>query len=166
MIRKFFKFIRFIIILVILISIGIFAYVKLSPKPEISRANSLVLYDNAEQVFFQGNESKEWISLNDMSKHLINATIYTEDKNFYKHFGFDFLRILKASYINIMSGTTKQGASTITQQYAKNLFLDFDKTWQRKWDELWYTLKIEANYSKNDILEGYLNTINYGHGKY
>lgn len=166
MIRNFFKFIRFIIILVILISIGIFAYVKLSPKPEISRANSLVLYDNAEQVFFQGNESKEWISLNDMSKHLINATIYTEDKNFYKHFGFDFLRILKASYINIMSGTTKQGASTITQQYAKNLFLDFDKTWQRKWDELWYTLKIEANYSKNDILEGYLNTINYGHGKY
>ena len=166
MIRKFFKFIRFIIILVILISSGIFAYVKLSPKPEISRANSLVLYDNAEQVFFQGNESKEWISLNDMSKHLINATIYTEDKNFYKHFGFDFLRILKASYINIMSGTTKQGASTITQQYAKNLFLDFDKTWQRKWDELWYTLKIEANYSKNDILEGYLNTINYGHGKY
>lgn len=166
MIRKFFKFIRFVIILVILISSGIFAYVKLSPKPEISRANSLVLYDNAEQVFFQGNESKEWISLNDMSKHLINATIYTEDKNFYKHFGFDFLRILKASYINIMSGTTKQGASTITQQYAKNLFLDFDKTWQRKWDELWYTLKIEANYSKNDILEGYLNTINYGHGKY
>ena len=166
MIRNFFKFIRFIIILVILISSGIFAYVKLSPKPEISRANSLVLYDNAEQVFFQGNESKEWISLNDMSKHLINATIYTEDKNFYKHFGFDFLRILKASYINIMSGTTKQGASTITQQYAKNLFLDFDKTWQRKWDELWYTLKIEANYSKNDILEGYLNTINYGHGKY
>ena len=166
MIRKFFKFIRFIIISVILISSGIFAYVKLSPKPEISRANSLVLYDNAEQVFFQGNESKEWISLNDMSKHLINATIYTEDKNFYKHFGFDFLRILKASYINIMSGTTKQGASTITQQYAKNLFLDFDKTWQRKWDELWYTLKIEANYSKNDILEGYLNTINYGHGKY
>ena len=166
MIRKFFKFIRLIIILTIFGSGGIFAYVKLAPKPEISRANSLVMYDNNEQVFFQGNESKEWISLNDMSKHLVNATIYTEDKNFYKHFGFDFLRILKASYINIMSGTTKQGASTITQQYAKNLFLDFDKTWKRKWDELWYTLKIEANYSKNDILEGYLNTINYGHGKY
>lgn len=166
MIRKFFKFIKLFIILTILGGAGIFTYVKFAPKPEISRANSLVLYDNNEQVFFQGNESKEWISLNDMSKYLVNATIYTEDKNFYKHFGFDFLRILKASYINIMSGTTKQGASTITQQYAKNLFLDFDKTWQRKWDELWYTLKIEANYSKDDILEGYLNTINYGHGKY
>lgn len=166
MIRKFLKFISFIFVITLLGSVGIFTYIKLSPKPEISRANSIVLYDDIEQVFFQGNESKEWISLNEVSIHLINATLYTEDKNFYKHFGFDFLRILKASYINIMSGTTKQGASTITQQYAKNLFLDFDKTWKRKWDELWYTLKIEANYSKKDILEGYLNTINYGHGKY
>ena len=97
---------------------------------------------------------------------MIKATIYTEDKNFYKHFGFDFFRILKASYINITSGKTMQGASTITQQYAKNLFLDFDKTWKRKWDEMWYTMKIEANYSKDEILEGYLNTINYGHGMY
>lgn len=166
MIRKTFKFIRFIIIFMLLIALGVFAYVKLSPKPEISNANSLALYDNNEQVFFQGNESKEWIALDDISEHLINATIYTEDKYFYKHFGFDFLRILKASYVNIMSGSTKQGASTITQQYAKNLFLDFDKTWKRKWDEMWYTLKIEANYSKDEILEGYLNTINYGHGKY
>lgn len=166
MIKKLFKFIRFMTFLIILVISGTLIYVKLSPKPIITSANSLVLYDNSEQVFFQGNESKEWISLKDMSEHLINATIYTEDKNFYKHFGFDFLRILKAGYINIMSGSTKQGASTITQQYAKNLFLDFDKTWQRKWDELWYTLRIEANYSKDEILEGYLNTINYGHGKY
>ena len=166
MIKKLFRFIKFVTFLIILVISGVFVYIKLSPKPIISSANSLVLYDNSEQVFFQGNESKEWISLDDMSKHLINATIYTEDKNFYKHFGFGFLRILKAGYINIMSGSTKQGASTITQQYAKNLFLDFDKTWQRKWDELWYTLRIEANYSKDEILEGYLNTINYGHGKY
>lgn len=166
MIRKTFKFIRFMIIFMLLAVGGVFAYVKLSPKPEIYNANSLALYDSNEQVFFQGNESKEWVSLDDISDHLIKATLYTEDKNFYKHFGFDFLRILKASYINIVSGSTKQGASTITQQYAKNLFLDFDKTWKRKWDEMWYTLKIEANYSKDEILEGYLNTINYGHGKY
>ncbi len=166
MIRKIGKFIKFNFILLILGIGGVFAYVKLSPKPEISSANSLILYDNSEQVFFHGNESKEWISLNDMSEYIIKATICTEDKYFYKHFGFDFLRILKAGYINITSGSTKQGASTITQQYAKNLFLDFDKTWKRKWDEMWYTLKIEANYSKDEILEGYLNTINYGHGKY
>ena len=117
-------------------------------------------------MFFQGNESKAWVSLDEISDNVIKSTIYTEDKNFYKHFGFDILRILKASYINITSGKTMQGASTITQQYAKNLFLDFDKTWKRKWDEMWYTMKIEANYSKDEILEGYLNTINYGHGMY
>lgn len=164
--RKFFKFIKINFVLLILICAGIFIYIKTSPKPEIYSANNLTLYDSSTQAFFQGNQSKEWIPLDQISDYLIDATIYTEDKNFYKHFGFDFLRILKASYVNIASGKTKQGASTITQQYAKNLFLDFDKTWKRKWDEMWYTMKIEANYSKDEILEGYLNTINYGHGMY
>lgn len=164
--KKIFKLLRLNFLLLIILCGGIFIYIKTSPKPEIYSANNLVLYDSEENVFFQGNESKEWISLDEISDYLIKATIYTEDKNFYKHFGFDFFRILKASYINITSGKTMQGASTITQQYAKNLFLDFDKTWKRKWDEMWYTMKIEANYSKDEILEGYLNTINYGHGMY
>lgn len=161
-----FKFLRFIFILVIIGICGAFLYVKISPKVQINTANSMSLYDINNEVFFKGNETKEWVGLKDISPYLIEATVSTEDKNFYKHFGFDFFRILKASYINIKAGSTVQGASTITQQYAKNLFLDFDKTWKRKWDELWYTLRIEANYSKDEILEGYLNTINYGHGKY
>lgn len=164
--KKIFKLLKLNFLLLILLCGGIFIYIKTSPKPEIYSANNLVLYDSEENVFFQGNESKEWISLDEISDYLIKATIYTEDKHFYKHFGFDLFRILKASYINIISGKTMQGASTITQQYAKNLFLDFDKTWKRKWDEMWYTMKIEANYSKDEILEGYLNTINYGHGMY
>lgn len=165
--KKFiFRFFLFLLLFVIISMGGLYIYVKTAPKIQINTANSLVLYDNLENVFFQGNESKEWVSLDDISDNLIKATIYTEDKNFYKHKGFDFFRIIKASYINISSGSTKQGASTITQQYAKNLFLDFEKTWKRKWDEMWYTLRIEANYSKDEILEGYLNTINYGHGKY
>lgn len=165
--KKFiFRFFLFLLLFVIIGMGGVYIYVKTAPKIQINTANSLVLYDNLENVFFQGNESKEWVSLDDISDNLIKATIYTEDKNFYKHKGFDFFRIIKASYINISSGSTKQGASTITQQYAKNLFLDFEKTWKRKWDEMWYTLRIEANYSKDEIIEGYLNTINYGHGKY
>ena len=164
--KKIFKFIKISFLLLILICTGIFIYIKTSPKPEIYSANNLTLYGTTGQAFFHGNQSKEWVPLDQISNYLIDATIYTEDKNFYKHFGFDFLRILKASYVNIVSGMTRQGASTITQQYAKNLFLDFDKTWKRKWDEMWYTMKIEANYSKNEILEGYLNTINYGHGMY
>ena len=151
---------------ILLFGFGSFCYVKLSPKITINSANNIILYDKDDNIFFKGSESKEWVSLDDISDNLVKATIYTEDKNFYKHFGFDFLRIGKAIFSNILSGGNHQGASTITQQYAKNLFLDFDKTWKRKWDEAWYTMRIEANYSKKEILEGYLNTINYGHGKY
>lgn len=161
-----FKLFKILLIFIIVGVLGCYLYVKFSPKLTIDSANNILLYDTNNKVFFKGSQSKEWVGLNDISKNLINATIYTEDKNFYKHFGFDFLRIGKALLNNISSGSNDQGASTITQQYAKNLFLDFDKTWKRKWDEMWYTMRIEANYSKKEILEGYLNTINYGHGKY
>ena len=163
------KCLKIFIILIGLFIVGnicVYTYAKLSPKIEIKNANSFMLFDSDNEVFFQGSGSREWISLDDISPYLIEATINTEDKNFYKHIGFDYLRIIKAMAVNITSGTTSQGASTITQQYAKNLFLDFDKTWKRKWDEMWYTIEIESHYSKDDILEGYLNTINYGHGKY
>ena len=164
--KKLAKISMILVVIGVFIYFGIYLYVKLSPKVVINTANSVFLYDKNEEVFFQGNEEKEWVSLDDISKYVIEATIYTEDKNFYKHHGFDYLRILKAFYVNLTSGSTSQGASTITQQYAKNLFLSFDKTWKRKWDEMWYTIKIEASYSKDEILEGYLNTINYGHGMY
>ena len=160
------KIIKFFIILFILGILGVFLYVKLSPKITINSANNIVLYDKDNNIYFKGSEKKEWVSLDEISSYLIDSTVYTEDKNFYKHFGFDFLRIGKALITNFKNKSMDQGASTITQQYAKNMFLDFDKTWKRKWDEMWYTLRIEANYSKEEILEGYLNTINYGHGKY
>ena len=160
------KLIRFILVLFLLTIFSSYLYIKLSPKPIINSVNNISLYDNNEEVFFQGSNNKEWVSLDNISKYLIDSTIYMEDKNFYKHHGFDLLRILKAFYINLTTHSTSQGASTITQQYAKNLFLDFDKTWKRKWQEMWYTLKIENSYSKEEILEGYLNTINYGHAKY
>ena len=160
------KIILIIVIFFILIKVGVFVYLRSTPKLEIGTANNILLYDKDNKLYFEGNKSKEWTPLKKISKNIIDSTIYTEDKHFYEHNGFDYLRILKASMINITSGDTSQGASTITQQYAKNLFLDFDKTWKRKWDEMWYTIRIEEDYSKDEILEGYLNTINYGHGMY
>lgn len=158
------KWIRFFLIcslLLFLCYVGIYAYAHFTPKLPIDSANSYYLYDKENNLVSNGN-SKEWISLNEISPYLINATISIEDKNFYKHQGFDFLRIAKAMYVNLKSGKTLQGASTITQQYAKNLFLDFGKTWNRKIDEAWLTIRLESHYSKDQILEGYLNTINYG----
>ena len=69
-------------------------------------------------------------------------------------------------YLNIKNKAIVQGASTISQQYVKNLYLDFDKTWKRKIEEAFLTLKLEVHYNKDEILEGYLNTINYGQGNY
>ena len=165
-IKRIFKIFLIVIAIFIIGNIAVYTYAYLTPKLQIKSANSFMLFDKDNNMYFQGSGSQEWIALDEISPYLISATIQTEDKNFYHHKGFDFLRIIKAFYVNITSGATSQGASTITQQYAKNLFLDFDKTWARKWDEMWYTIEIEAHYSKDEILEGYLNTINYGHGMY
>ena len=141
--------------------LGIYLYAKMSPKLAIDGANGYYLYDNNEKLY-TGTASEDWIDLKQISPNLINATIAAEDKNFYKHQGFDFPRIIKALFINLKARENKQGASTITQQYTKNLFLDFNKTWKRKLKEAWLTIRLESHYTKDEILEGYLNTINYG----
>lgn len=148
------------ILIIILGHIGIYTYCYISPKVEINKAQSYYLYDINEMPVSQNND--DWVSLNKISPHLIKATISTEDKHFYKHIGFDYLRIGKAIITNITNKSKSEGASTITQQYARNLFLNFDKTWKRKIDEALLACKLEIHYTKDEILEGYLNTINYG----
>lgn len=165
-VKKLLKIFIFFLVISGLIISGTILYIKMSPKLEIKSANAFLMYDNNQELFFQGSGSQEWISLDKISDYLITTTIYTEDKHFYQHHGFDYLRILKAMYVNITSKSKSQGASTISQQYAKNLFLDFDKTWERKLNEMWLTMQLEVHYDKDEILEGYLNTINYGHGMY
>lgn len=134
-------------------------YAWISPKLTINSAKSYYFYDKDENLI---TGTDEWISYENIDKDVINATISIEDKKFFSHHGFDFLRIAKSMYNNIISGTRNEGASTITQQYAKNLYLDFDKTWKRKINEAWLTVRMETHYTKEEIIEGYLNTINYG----
>jgi len=159
--RKLFIVLISIFIFFVIAYFGLYLYAKITPKLPINGANGYYLY-NLEGELYTGGASENWVNLDNISSDLVNATISTEDKNFYKHQGFDFLRIIKALMINFSSGKTLQGASTITQQYSKNLFLDFDKTWERKVKEAWLTIRLESHYSKDELLEGYLNTINYG----
>lgn len=149
---------------VILTSLYIYAY--FSPKIILNSANAIFLYDDNENLVFQSSNNNNWVTLDNISENIKNATISIEDKNFYNHQGFDYLRIIKAMYLNIKNHSIVQGASTISQQYVKNLYLDFNKTWKRKIEEAILTLKLELHYSKEEILEGYLNTINYGQGTY
>ena len=162
--RFLFKFMLFGFISFIVIIIGLYTYAYLSPKLDLKTSGSLYLYDNEGNLVYQGSRSNEWVNIEDISDYLINATIAIEDKSFYKHNGFDYLRIAKAMYLNIKNGEIVQGASTISQQYIKNLYLDFGKTWDRKIEEAFLTLELEVHYEKDEILEGYLNTINYGQG--
>ena len=152
----------FISFVVILISLYVYAY--LSPKLDLKTSGSLYLYDNQNELIYQGSRSNEWANLEDISQYLIDAVVAVEDKNFYNHHGFDYPRIAKAMLTNIKKKAIVQGASTISQQYIKNLYLDFDKTWERKIEEAFLTLELEVHYNKDEILEGYLNTINYGQG--
>ena len=167
---KFIKRILKLTILLIFISIisisCLYLYAKFNKKIEIKNNNSYYLYDSNDEVFFQGNGTSEYVTLDNINSYLKDATIIVEDKNFYNHHGFNILRIIKASFNNLKSKSYKEGASTITQQLAKNLYLNFDKTWKRKIEEVWYTIQIETNFTKDEILEGYLNCINYGHGMY
>lgn len=150
-------FLGLISFMVIFVSVYLVAY--FTPILIINGANKYELYDSSGTVF-SGNNDK-WVKLDNISPYLIEATIALEDKNFYNHAGFDYLRIAKSLFNNITTDTV-QGASTITQQLAKNLFLDFNQTWRRKIKEAWLTVRIETQYSKDEILEGYLNSINYG----
>ena len=145
---------------------GLYTYAYFSPKLDIKNANQFYIYDDKEEIVYQGSGNNDWVSLDEISPYFIEAVLSTEDKNFYKHHGFDYLRIIKAMYTNIVSGRIVQGASTISQQYIKNMYLDFDKTWQRKIEEAFLTLRLEVQYEKDEILEGYLNTINFGQGNY
>ena len=139
-------------------------FIVLGPKIDLKKTNNIIMYDKNNNVFFKGNGSKEWVTLNEINKNLINATISIEDKRFYKHNGFDYVRIIKSLYNNVKNRDIVEGASTITQQYARNLYLNFDRNIKRKLKEAWLTLKLETFYTKDQILEGYLNTINYGNG--
>lgn len=84
-----------------------------------------------------------WVELDDVSPYVIDAFIAAEDEHFYKHIGFDFKRIFSAIYHNVLAMEKRQGASTITQQYARNVFLTNQKTWERKINEALIALRLE-----------------------
>ncbi|MFN7252051.1 MAG: transglycosylase domain-containing protein [Anaerobacillus sp.] len=165
------RLIRLILVVGIIVMgsvIGLLTYAKMQGPPPLQVQQTTVFYGSDQSIIGQRvvGQNRHWISLDEITPSVIEATIAIEDRKFHRHYGFDFLRIGSAIVKNIQQGTKAQGASTITQQYARNLFLSHDKTWKRKWNEAIYALRLEMNYSKEEILEGYLNTIYYGHGAY
>ena len=109
---------------------------------------------------------RETVALDDVSYAFIQAILATEDHRFWEHRGINKMRTLKALWITLFEPGKIQGASTITQQLAKNLFFSFQRTYVRKFRELLVALQIEAQFSKQEILEAYINQIPFGVGAY
>ncbi len=110
------------------------------------------------------DRKNNYIPLKDIPLTMQQAIIAVEDHRFYQHIGLDIEGILRAALVNLQTGAIEEGASTITQQLVKNLFLTADKTWGRKGEELILALDMELRYTKEEILEIYLNTIYFGSG--
>lgn len=158
------KILNYSLILLLILSLSTFTL----PIKHVYKENYVEYYDvNGNLLTSEIKEkTSKYIHLKDLNNYTIDAFIAYEDKNFYSHRGFDFLRIIKSFLTNIVNSNISSGASTITQQYARISFLNNEKTLMRKIKEAYYTIKLESKYSKDEILEGYLNQIYLGHGCY
>ena len=162
----------FIIVFFAGIGFGIFHYYRreLPPLSELQSYEMKVgseVYDrkdNLIHIFYV--EKRQLTKLKDLPEYLTNGIIAVEDKNFYRHWGMDLKGFIRALLMDIKKMDFSQGASTITQQLARNMFLSLDKTIPRKIKEALLAIRIEKNFSKDEILEMYLNKSPFGPGLY
>lgn len=152
-------------------AVGLF-FVVLEELPKIPHPLSRIIETPPTEIFAADGQrvmvlgGREAVPLSRVSHHFINAVIATEDHRFWDHHGIDKLRTLKALYVTFFEPGKIQGASTITQQLAKNLFFSFERSWLRKFKEMLVAVQIESSYSKEEILEAYVNQIAFGVGAY
>jgi penicillin-binding protein 1A len=141
--------------------------------PDVSTLNDIkrrpsitLLAADGSLITSYGDLYGEFVHLDQMSPYLPEAVIATEDRRFYHHFGVDPIGLLRALYVNVTSGDLVQGGSTITQQLAKNVFLTPERSLHRKGQELLLSFWLEHHFTKNQILELYLNRVYFGSGTY
>ena len=162
-------------IVVIVIGVIFIGWIYYSATPAASQlatrkiAETSILYDRSGQnILYElhGEENRKIISHEEIPDVMRLATIATEDANFYSHIGIDPIAIIRALKINFQNNGIHQGASTITQQLARSAFLTQDKTLKRKFLEAIFAIKIERHYTKDEILDQYLNQVPYGANAY
>jgi len=176
--KKIAKCLLFLLFLIIFMILGIFIFIIITIQsvlnPDIIDLKNLNLYNNQYEVFDNQNRlistnsksGQTTIDIADLPNFVPQAFVSIEDKSFYEHSGLNFRRIVKAGINNLFSGYAKEGASTITQQLIKNIYLNNEKTLTRKIQEAYLALKLEQEYSKEEILNTYLNVIYFGNGAF
>lgn len=145
-----------------------YSYFELPPSDRLfdgRGTGSVVMRDNDGEIFaWRGEQYGGELLVDEVSPHLVNAVIAAEDKRFYSHFGLDPRGIARAMWVNFQARRLVQGGSTLTQQVAKNVFLDARRKLERKVKEVPMALALELKYSKEEILSVYLNRVYLGAG--
>ncbi len=169
LIKKIFTLLFLLFLSAILIGLGYYFAVtkeaRLDPEKLLFSEKTVTFYDGKGEIVRNASTAfvKQTTAIEDIPLHTKQAFIDTEDKRFYRHDGYDFKRIARATWNNIKARSFKEGASTISQQLIKNTHLSAEKTLKRKLREWKLTRALERAYSKEEILERYLNTIYFGH---
>ena len=142
--------------------------VQKSDKNTFLPARTSTLYDtNGDEISETATTKKaDYVKYADIPQNFVNCMVSIEDKKFYKHNGVDLKAIVRAAKSIIKNKRITQGGSTITMQLARNIYLDTNKNWQRKVKEMFIAMELEKKYSKNDIMEFYLNNVNFMNGYY
>ncbi|MBO4780462.1 MAG: penicillin-binding protein 1A [Selenomonadaceae bacterium] len=169
--KIFIGLIIFIIVMAVGVGIG-FVTANLNVKADLSKdilpPASSHIYDSVgnEIAIIHATENRVPVKIEQIPVNLQNAFVAIEDNRFYEHKGVDPRGLLRAAYTNIVSQEIAEGGSTITQQLAKNAYLTQDRTYKRKIQEIFLALQLEKQYTKQEILELYLNQIYFGQGAY
>ncbi|MGG4397183.1 PBP1A family penicillin-binding protein [Paenibacillus thiaminolyticus] len=151
------------------VAASVLGYLYVSDLPVTATEQASRILDGQGQLLTTlspGQKQQMHVPLKDIAEDLVRATLATEDRQFYHHPGIDVKGVARAVLVNLENMSTRQGASTLTQQLARNLYLSHERTWKRKVKEALYAMQLEMKYTKDEILEMYLNQIYYGHGAY
>jgi membrane peptidoglycan carboxypeptidase len=186
-IRKLWGFLKFQMVLILIVVAAVTYYYTSGYAAEISgmkeeavrlvaastvetfrQSQTSIAYDANGEVLsvLKGAKDVYYISYEDIPIYIKQAMISTEDRRFYKHHGIDYRGILRAAYAAIQDREITQGGSTITQQLARTVFLSNERTWQRKVEEMYIAVELEKKYTKEEILEFYLNNVYFANGYY
>lgn len=133
---------------------------------KLSQTSTVYAADGSIISRLKGSKDTTYVQYEDIPLHVCSAIVSIEDKQFYRHDGVDYKALLRAVKALLETRELSQGGSTITMQLARNIFLNQDKNWRRKVEEIFIAWELEKKYSKEDILEFYLNNIYFGNGYY
>ena len=161
--KRIFKFIKRLFIFVLVILLITFSFVTFEGyKLYKDKTNEISIEEKVKKI----RAEEDYVTYNDIPEDFVNALVSIEDRRYFKHNGIDVISICRAVITDLREKSLVEGGSTITQQLAKNIYFSREKKFSRKVAEVFVAFNLEKNYSKEDILELYINIVYFGDGHY